>query len=462
MNNRIPESFILQRSSFQALGPRSSVLSTLAMIPETLLTGAAVVVLVILSIIKTAYESLSEVTLRVMVSERESSHRARFFRELLENRQKFELILVLGTQLSIALIAILLTQVLTKSALQSSLLIAFLIILAVILLFRQFVPRLIVQNHPEKMLWLMLPPFEIFYRAFSILVLPLVRLLEKFKTEEDEEALTEEADEEEVAAQEVEAFIEVAEEEGIIEEDEGELIQSVIEFGDTLVGEVMRPRTQIVAIAITATVEDARQLIIEKKYSRIPVYQESIDDIKGIVYVRDLLAYCEPDKLLTPVSALMRDVHNVPETKPIDDLLEDMQREKVQMAIVIDEYGGVAGLITVEDIIEEVMGEIEDEDRAHIDKPIEQLDDGSYELEGSTEIKVVENLFERDIEADDFTTIAGLLMNELNRVPAVGEKLAFKGIEFEVLDADGQKVNKVRLRGIGPSLEASESQAAAE
>jgi CBS domain containing-hemolysin-like protein len=432
------------------------------MLIELLLTGAAAVVLVVLSIIKTAYESLSEVSLRVMVSERESSHRARFFRELLENRQKFELILVLGTQLSIALIAIFLTHVFTTSGLQSPLLIAFLAILAVILLFRQFVPRLIVQNRPERMLWLMLPPFEIFYRIFSILVMPLVRLLERFKTEEDEEALTEEVDEEEAAAQEVEAFIEVAEEEGIIEEDEGELIQSVIEFGDTLVGEVMRPRTQIVAIPITATVEDARQLIIEKKYSRIPVYQEIIDDIKGIVYVRDLLAYCEPDKLHTPVSAVMRDVHNVPETKPIDDLLEDMQREKVQMAIVIDEYGGVAGLITVEDIIEEVMGEIEDEDRAHIDKPIERLDDGSYELEGSTEIKVVENLFERDIEADDFTTIAGLLMNELNRVPVVGEKLEFKGIEFEVLDADAQKVNKVKLRALEPQQEVNESQAAAE
>jgi CBS domain containing-hemolysin-like protein len=424
--------------------------------------SVAAVVLVVLSIIKTAYESLSEVALRVMVSEREASHRARFFRELLENRQKFELILVLGTQLSIALIAILLTDILTKTELRSPLLIAFLSILAVILLFRQFVPRLIVQNRPEKMLWLMLPPFEIFYRVFSILVMPLVRLLEKFKTEEPEEPLTEELDEEEAAAQEVEAFIEVAEEEGIIEEDEGELIQSVIEFGDTLVGEVMRPRTQIVAIPITASVEDARQLIIEKKYSRIPVYQESIDDIKGIVYVRDLLAYCDPQRLHTPVRAVMREVHNVPETKPIDDLLEDMQREKVQMAIVIDEYGGVAGLITVEDIIEEVMGEIEDEDRAHIDKPIERLEDGSYELEGSTEIKVVENLFERDIEADDFTTIAGLLMNELNRVPEAGEKLEFKGIEFEVLDADAQKVNMVKLRAVEPRPEESESQAAVE
>src|SRR5262249_22313851 len=150
----------------------------------------------------------------------------------------------------------------------------------------------------------------------------------------EEESFEEEQDD---TLHEFEALIEVAEEEGIIEEEEGEMIQSVIEFGETLVREVMRPRPQIVAIPITATVEDARQLIIEKKYSRIPVYEETIDDIKGIVYVRDLLAYCELDKLHTSVREVMRDVRQIPETKPIDDLLEDLQRSKMQMAIVIDE-----------------------------------------------------------------------------------------------------------------------------
>src|SRR5262249_14902001 len=146
----------------------------------------------------------------------------------------------------------------------------------------------------------------------------------------------------------------------------------------------------------------------------------------------------------------MRDVHQVPETKPIDDLLEDMQRSKMQMAIVIDEYGGVAGLVTVEDIIEEVMGEIEDEDRDQLDKAPEKLPDGSYELEASTEIGIIENLFDTELAADDFSTIAGLLIRELdNRVPEVGEKIEFKGLEFEVIDADSQRINKVRVRPLG-------------
>ena len=316
------------------------------MISELLLTGAAVVVLVFLSIIKTAYESLSEVSLRVMLNERQESRRARFFRELLENRQQFELILVLGTQLSIACITILLTDIIIVSEVRAPLLIALVSIFAVILAFRQFVPRLFVQNKPETALLLLLPPFQLFYLVFSIFVAPVNAVLNKLKTEELEEPLTEEEEEEETM-QEVQAFIDVAEEEGIIEEAEGELIQSVLEFGDTLVGEVMRPRPLIAAIPITATIEDARRLIIEVKYSRIPVYRDNIDQIEGLIYVRDLLAFCEPEKKDALVSECMRPVHCVPETKPIAELLQEMQRAKVQMAIVIDEYGGVAGLVTV-------------------------------------------------------------------------------------------------------------------
>jgi putative hemolysin len=428
------------------------------MTSELLLTGAAVVVLVFLSIIKTAYESLSEVSLRVLLNEREASRRARFFRELLENRQQFELILILGTQLSIACITILLTDIILTSEVRSPLLLAFVTIFAVILAFRQFVPRLIVQNRPETALLLLLPPFQVIYRILTVFVAPINAVLEKLKTEELEEPLTE-AEEEEETMQEVQAFIDVAEEEGIIEEAEGELIQSVLEFGDTLVGEVMRPRPLIAAIPITATVEDARRLIMEVKYSRLPVYRDNIDHIEGLVYVRDLLAFFETEKKDALVSECMRPVYSVPETKPIAELLQEMQRAKVQMAIVIDEYGGVAGLVTVEDIIEEVMGEIEDEDRAHIDVEIKPTEDGSYLLEGSTEIKIVEDLFAKEIAADDFTTIAGLIINVMNRVPVEGEKLEFKGLEFEVLESDGQRVNKVRLRAM-EQQDADESEAA--
>jgi magnesium and cobalt exporter, CNNM family len=203
-----------------------------------------------------------------------------------------------------------------------------------------------------------------------------------------------------------------------------------------------------VAIEANATVADARNLIIESKYSRIPVYNEQIDNVEGIVYVRDLLAYCEGDKAKMPVTECMRPVYFVPESKTIRALLEEMQKAKVQIAMVIDEYGGVAGLVTIEDIIEEILGEIEDEDEGTVDEGIVRSEDGSYLVDGSAEIKKVELLYNKEVEADDFTTVAGLLINELGHVPAVGEKLDFKGLQFEVVEADNQRVNRVRLRRI--------------
>lgn len=417
------------------------------MVSELSLTGAALAVLVFLSTIESAYESLSEVSLRVLVGDREHTSRARFFRELLGHRQRFELMLILGTQLSIVAIAILLADIFTQLGIQLPLLVTFVTVFIVIALFRQLLPRLIAQNQPDEIFWVLLPVFKIFYRIFSVFVAPISALLKRALREEDEQeyGLQDDPDE---TMHEVQAFIDVAEEEGIIEESEGELIQSIIEFGDTLVGEVMRPRPLIVAIEVNSTVADARRLMIESKYSRIPVYRDQIDNIEGLVYVRDLLSYCENGKEQTPLGECLRPAYFVPESKSISELFNEMQKAKVQMAMVIDEYGGVAGLVTIEDIIEEIMGEIEDEDRAPESEEIKRAEDGSYLVDGSAEIRKVELLYDKEVEADDFTTVAGLLINELGHVPAVGEQLEFKGIQFEVIDADGKRVNRVRLRPI--------------
>ena len=335
------------------------------------------------------------------------------------------------------------------SAFARALVLTLVAVFLVIMLFRQFLPRLLAQNRPEEVFWRLLPLFKIFYRFFSIFIAPINALLEKMKRPE---AAAEEAEEqEEETMYEVQAFIDVGEEEGIIEESEGEMIQNIIEFGDTLVGEVMRPRPQIVAIEAQATVADARLLMIESKYSRIPVYRDQIDNIEGTVYVRDLLAFCEGDKYQMSVTECMRPAYFVPESKPIAELLEEMQKAQVQIAMVIDEYGGVAGLVTVEDIIEEILGEIEDEDEAALDQEIVLAEDGSYLVDGSTEIRKVELLYDKEVEADDFTTVAGLIISELGHVPTVGEKLEFKGLEFEVVDADNKRVNRVRLRAVDES-----------
>jgi magnesium and cobalt exporter, CNNM family len=432
------------------------------MLTELIVTTGVLFLLVFLSTIESAYESLSEVSLRVLSGEREGSpRRVRFFRELMDHRRRFELILILGTQLSIAAIAILLADVFIDAGARTPLLLSFVAAFVVVVLFRQLVPRLLTQNQPEVVFWALLPAFQAFYRLFSVFVAPIAGLLNRMRKPEPETMITEEEADE--TKEEIQAFIDVGEEAGIIEESEGDLIQSIIEFSETRVAEVMRPRPQIIAIETTATVADARQLMIESKHSRIPVYRDQIDTVEGIVYVRDLLAFCDAEKMSMPVTRCMRPAYFVPESKSVRELLEEMQKAKIQIAMVIDEYGGVAGLVTVEDIIEEILGEIEDEDEATTSDEILESDDGSYLIDGGVEIRKIELLYDRELEADDFTTVAGLIINELGHVPGIGEQLDFKGLRFQVVDADSKRVNRIRLRNIGePSVDEAESRATGE
>ena len=244
----------------------------------------------------------------------------------------------------------------------------------------------------------------------------------------------------------IQALIEVGEAEGIIEVEERELIEKMIEFSDTEVDEIMTPRTEICGIEIDATVSDVRNMMIGEKFSRLPVYREKIDNIEGVIYVRDILNAWAEGKDSAPIEPLLRPAYFVPETKSVSELLESMQKNHVQISIVIDEYGGVAGLVTVEDILEEIVGEIEDEDQEEEVVEIEEDEDGFWKTPGSTEIGKIERHFECEIEDDDFTTIAGLITSEAGYVPKRGESLFIKALEVEILKADAKKIHLVRLR----------------
>jgi putative hemolysin len=216
----------------------------------------------------------------------------------------------------------------------------------------------------------------------------------------------------------------------------------------------MTPRTEIVAVPITATVREARDAVVESKYSRLPVYREQIDRVEGIIYVRDLLqCWCDAREQES-IASLLRPAYFVPTTKPVAELLAEMQKAHVQLAMVIDEYGGVAGLVTVEDILEEIVGEIEDEDTAQ-DEVVEIVegDEGYYDVLGSTEVGKIERLFDFEIEDDDFTTIAGLVINELGYVPRPGTHLTFRGLDVEVLESDERKIGRLRLRRLPAGTE---------
>ena len=406
--------------------------------------------LTFLATVDMALGQLSDVGLRRLAVEAEEHPTARYtplLKEILENRARFSFTLAAAIQ--ILLVAF--TGLITFVSLQwfqrgaIGLILALLVGLAMAGVFRQFIPRLISLRNPEGKLLRLLPIVSPFYRAMAFAAEPWHRKFDRMRQEELEEGI-DEADEED-NGDDIEALIDVGEAEGIIEEEERELIQSAIEFGDTRVGEVMTPRTEIVALPNTATVRQARDLIIESRHSRLPVYREEIDNIEGIVYVRDLLPLLSMGKSDSPITPFIRPVYFVPETKPVAKQLQEMQKARTYMSIVIDEYGGIAGLVTVEDILEEIVGEIEDEDISGDEsEQIIPASGGAYEVLGSTEIGKIERLFDMEIEADDFTTIAGLVIAEKGSVPRAGENLSFRGLEVEVLEADEKRISRLKLR----------------
>ena len=420
---------------------------------EIVLTGICLLVLVFLSVIESAYGHLSDVSLRLMLSENDESPSVGFLRELVDNYQRFSLALDAGIQLSLISFVLLSSHIIFQLGMTWQLLSAFIVGLVIIILFHQFLPNLIAQRAPDAVLLRLLPVFKIIYLGLSPLVWPVYTTLQRLHPRLAPEP---EPQTEEDQTDEIQALIDVGEEAGILEGDEGELIQSIVEFGDTTVREIMTPRTKITAIDSTASVREARDTIIAAKFSRLPVYREQIDSIEGIVYVRDLLAVWQEDRDNEPVINLVRPAYFVPESKVVADLLKDMQKAKVQIAMVIDEYGGIAGLVTLEDIIEEIVGEIEDEDRpAEIpsEREITEEGNGIYLVKGDTEIRKVELIFDRELEADDFTTVGGLLLNRLGHMPSEGESLEYKGYQFEVTDAEPNRILQVRIKP-APKVEA--------
>jgi putative hemolysin len=242
----------------------------------------------------------------------------------------------------------------------------------------------------------------------------------------------------------VDALIEAGQEEGILEESDRDLIQSVVEFGDKTVREVMTPRPEIVAVPVTMTIAEFTEMLNKCPYSRIPVFEGDIDHIKGIMYTKDLLQVPDTEAGKTTVGDLMKtDVYFVPETKLGSELLREMQQDNIRQAIVADEYGGVAGLVTIEDLVEEIVGEIRDE---HEKSDIVKESDTSYIFNGNTDLDLLEKLLGGLRPGEkEATTIGGLVSELAGRIPASGEVFEDNGLRFEVLDSTERRVERVRV-----------------
>ena len=420
---------------------------------EIVIAVIILLALVFLATVDMAFSHLSDVGLRRMSSDEEFADKTsvKFLREILENRPRFRFALSSTIQAMLIGFTVLLTVIVSSFVTNRGrlLLVALFIGLGATVLLRQILPRFLVRTNTEKKLLFLLPAIRPIYGLFSFFLEPIaVRNRSKARNKLESTLAPDAPDEKaEDNTEDFQALMEVGEAEGIIEESEREMIETFVEFSDTRAGEIMTPRTEICALAIESTIRGARDLIIEEKYSRLPVYRDSIDNIEGMIYVRDLLQAWADGKEDKPVSEILRDALFIPETKTASELLKDMQLNHVQIAIVIDEYGGVAGLITVEDILEEIVGEIEDEDTEQEEIiEIVEGEDGYWDVLGSTEIDKIERLFDADLEDEDYTTIAGLVTSEAGYVPKVGEHLTLRGLAIEILKADEKKIHLIRLR----------------
>jgi CBS domain containing-hemolysin-like protein len=300
----------------------------------------------------------------------------------------------------------------------------------------QFVPAVIVRRRPERVLELFLPAFTLAANVIS----PLSALIISFLGAIERPSAGESGGGEPATPQAAEPGAGPA-----AAADEDRLLRSVVDFGDTLVREVMTPRPDIVAIRSTATIEDLRQLVLEQEYSRLPVFSENLDNIVGLVVVKDLIQ--RPDVLAgtRPVSEIMRPASFVPETKRVVDLLREFQRQRFQLAIVVDEYGGTAGLVTVEDVVEELVGEIRDEYDSEAEPIVREADD-CYVFSAKVATSDMVERLQVDVEDGEFETVGGYVLSRVGRVPAVGERFTFDGLEVEILEAERRRIHKVRLR----------------
>jgi CBS domain containing-hemolysin-like protein len=252
-----------------------------------------------------------------------------------------------------------------------------------------------------------------------------------------------------VSEEEIRAMVDEAERDDVIEEEEREMIHSIFEFGDTILREVMTPRPDMVAVPVSTSLQEVLELILRSGYSRIPVYQDDIDNVVGLAYAKDVLRRLHDGQADKPLADILRPAPIMPESMKAAECLREMRRRKSHMVIVIDEYGGTAGLVTIEDLLEEIVGEITDEYDQE-DPNVEPLPDGDYRVNARLGIDEVNELLDVQLPSTEWDTIGGLLINLVGGVPREGQELEFQGLRLTAERVQGRRIGRVRIRRVAP------------
>jgi putative hemolysin len=311
--------------------------------------------------------------------------------------------------------------------------------------FGELAPKTFAMTHSERVSLFVAKPLEVFIKVLSPVIwifnFSANYILSAFGVKERPPSPF-------VTEDEIKAMIKIAEEERVIEEEEKRMLHRVFEFGDTEVGEAMVPRTEVVAISEEATVEDAMKLVSDKGFSRYPVAKEgNIDNISGMLYIKDMLIKMSAQDISgKPVSEFMRDAYYIPANKMVSELLDDMRRRKMHVAVVVDEHGGTEGLVTLEDLMEEIVGGLEDEfEEMEAEKDVEIIDERTFIVSGGTPLDEANELIGAALESEEFHTIGGFVFGLFGRLPMVGEQVRFQNLRFLILEMEERKVSKVKI-----------------
>ena len=424
---------------------------------EVLLLVGLITVNAILSMARVALINVRKPRLRQLVEEGVAS--ARIAERLADDASRLlattQLGLVLTSSFASAVVAITTVQPLATlvepwlGAASYPVVFFFVVFLAALamLILAQLVPEALGVHHSERLALALARPLNL----LATLFMPVVRLVVWISngiarlfgagTRSEMPFVTEE---------EIRTLVDAGEEEGVLEEEEKEMIYSIFDLGDTMTREVMVPRIDVVALEVTTPLLEALETIMQAGHSRIPVFHETIDDIEGLLYAKDLLPYLRDGRIDVPLKGLLREPYFVPETKRASELLPDLQQRRVHMAIVVDEYGGVAGLVTIEDLLEEIVGEIQDE--YDTEEPfVEFVDENEYVFDARVDLDDLNRLMDVSLPTEDNDTLGGFIYTELGKVPAPGDQVAYDDLEFVVESVAARRIRNLRVRRYLPS-----------
>jgi CBS domain containing-hemolysin-like protein len=398
---------------------------------EAALLTACLLLVVFVAAAEAGLITISRARVRIMAGQ--GVARADVLQNYMQERESLLRALGLARKLALVAAGVLAASLIIRNEGHSWALIAGLVIAALVLLaLLEAIPKAIVARSPESWGLRMAPLMGAFKVVFGgaarILDLP-ARVVTREPAEEEEEMMR---------------LMELEENEGTMEEDERAMIRGVFGLDETTVREIMTPRPDIVAVETDTPPGDAVRLHIERGLSRIPLYDKNIDTIVGIIYVKDLFRYLADGELPETLREIAHRPFFVPDSKRIDDLLAEMRQQRTHMAIVVDEYGGTAGLVTFEDLLEEIVGEIEDEyDRA--EEQVVKMSEREAIFDARVSIDDLNDLFHTSIEGDEFDTVGGCVVHQLGRMPAAGDEAEIDGLKLQVLSVDGNRVRRVRV-----------------